>query len=125
MGTYKPHDRVAHRHSRRIDEVDGVPTTHTQHGWVHAWTVTDGPNSAAPLPFAARKSVPAVVAVPAMLAVTLIGLVASLAVITNGRADQARLIATGIGALVLFSLAAATPGLIRAAARATSERSGR
>ena len=97
---YKPHARVAHRSSRRIDKVDGVPTTHKQHGWTHAWTVTDDPDSAAPLPVAAKR-ISAAVAVPAMLAVVLIATAAALISVSADHPDQSRIVAMSFVAIVL------------------------
>ena len=113
MPTYKPHARVAHRTSRRIDVVDGVPTTHKQHGWVHAWTVTDSPKSAAPLPFAAKAPVPAVVAVPAMCALVLIVMAVALLVVFDGSPNRSRLIVVAFAAVGMWSVLLSIPALRR------------
>ena len=116
MRTYKPHARVAGRTSQRIDGVDGVLTTHTQRGWVHGWTVADGPDAAAPFPVGA-KGISAVVAVSAMCAVVLTATFASLVVVTAGHPDQFRVVLACLGALAGLCLLVATPALIRAAVR--------
>ena len=117
MRPYKPHDRVAHRHSRRIDEVDGVPTTHTQHGWHHAWTVTDGPNAAAPRPFVAKKSVPAKVAVPVMCALVLTAMTVALITALDGHPDTTPVILASFAAVAAWTLVLMLPAFTRAAAR--------
>ena len=122
MRTYKPHARVAGRTSQRIDGVDGVPTTHTQRGWGHAWTVTDGPDTAAPCPFAASR-ISAAVAVPVMLAVVLIATAAALLSVTAGHPDQPRLVALTFGAIGAGCVLMTMPAAIRAICRLT--RSGR
>ena len=124
MAAYKPHARVAGRTFRRIDGVDGVPTTHKQHGWVHAWTVTDRHQPAAPFPVAA-KEVPAVVAVPAMCAVVLIATLASLVALTAGQPHQVRIVIASLVLLVGFCLTLAMPALIRKSVGGDSERTNR
>ncbi len=121
---HKPHVRVANQDSRFIDEVDGVPNTHTQRGWVHAWNVADDPASAAPFPFAA-KGVPAVVAVPAMLAVLLTATVAALVTVTAGHPDQARIVVACLGAHGGFCLLVAIPAAVRSAVRISRVRTNR
>ena len=113
MRTYKPHAQVAHRSSRRIDGVDGVPTTHKQHGWVHAWTVTDGPNHPTPHPFTAKKSVPAAVAVPAMCAVVLTAMASSLLVVLEGHPNRAWLVVLAFGVLGIWTLLLLVPAFVR------------
>ena len=114
---YKPDARVAYRTLRRIDGVDGVPTTHTQRGWVHAWTVTDGIDAAAPRPFAAKKGVPAWVAVPAMCALVLTVMAWSLVVVLDGHDDAAAIVLGVFGLLAVWTVLLILPALVRAARR--------
>lgn len=125
MSAYKPHARVAHHRSRRIDEVDGVPTTHTEPDWHLDWELLEEASSTPPLPFSDNKGVPAVIAVPLMLAVTLSSVVTSLAMLTTGHRLQVWIVAGGTGALGLFGLALAIPALAKTAADRRRERTER
>ncbi len=121
---HKPTIRVAQHRSWCIDEVDGVPTTHTQRGWVHAWNVADDSASVAPFPVAA-KGIPAVAAVPAMLAVVLTATVAALVTVTAGHPDRARIVVACLGALGGFCLLVAIPAVVRSAVRISRVRTNR
>ncbi|MGH1493652.1 MAG: hypothetical protein ACRBK7_30360 [Acidimicrobiales bacterium] len=111
--THKPHAQVAHRTSRRIDGVDGVPSTHTRNDWTHAWTVTDGVSSAAPLPFAAKKSVSAMVAVSTMRAVVLTAALVALTVILDDRPDATSIVLGSVGSLMAWTALLAVPAVVR------------
>ena len=110
---YKPHAQVAHRTFQRIDEVDGVLTTHKQHGWVHAWTVTNGPNTATPLPVTAKKFVPAWIAVSAMCALVLTMMVAALVVVLDGHPDTLTIAAASFGLLGVWTVLLMLPAIVR------------
>ncbi len=122
---HKPHARVAGPSFRRIDEVDGVPTTHTQHGQAHGRMVTDGVAAAEPLPFAAKKSVPAAVAIPVMLAVITAAFGAALVSVTAGLPNRGELLAAAVVALLVACAVMAIPGLVRAGRRGPMSRSAR
>ncbi|MGH1488548.1 MAG: hypothetical protein ACRBK7_04005 [Acidimicrobiales bacterium] len=111
--THKPHVLVAHHRSRFIDGVDGVPSTHTQHRWTHAWTVTDGPGSAAPLPFEAKKSAPAMVAVSTMCALVLTAMFVALTEILDDRPDATSIVLGSFGLLTAWTALLAVPALVR------------
>ena len=100
---HKPHARVAHRTTRRIDEVDGVPNARTEPGTHHAWTVTDGHDAAAPLPFAAKATVPANVAVTAMCVLVLIATTVALVTILDGHEDTALIVLALMGGLLAWT----------------------
>ena len=110
---YKPHTRVAGRTFQRIDGVDGVPTTHTQRRWHHAWTVTDGLDTAAPLPLAARATVPAVVAVPAMCVLVLTVMTVALVTILDGHQDTALIVLAVFAGLLAWTGLLMIPALVR------------
>jgi hypothetical protein len=125
MPEYKPHARVAHRNSRRIHEVDGAPATHTEPGWHNDWEVTDRPSSAPPLPFSDKPGVPAVIAVPIMLIVTMSAFVTSMAVVTAGHRHQVWIIVGGSGAIVFYGFVLSIPAMVMAARNRRTERTGR
>ena len=113
MTAHKPHARVAHPRFRGIHEVDGVPTTHKQHGSVHAWTVTDRPGNAPPLPFAAKPPIPATAAVTLMLTTVLSAFLVALLVILDGHPNRPLIVVLCFAGLTVFMAVLALPALVR------------
>ncbi len=107
--------RAARSQSDVIDEVDGVPSTHTPPASEHDRMVTTRPGNGAPLPFDASLSIGAIPAVAAMALIVLGA--ASVAVLTLYGGHPLRVhILVGLLALVavecflLFLVAALRPG---------------
>ena len=72
---------VADSKSWLIDKVDGVPSTHRQRGWVHAWTIAEGRMAPQPLPVDAKHISPALAVSIMTLVVALLAGISILAVL--------------------------------------------
>ena len=112
MTAHKPQARVAHSRFRGIHEVDGVPTTHEQHGWVHAWTVTDRPGNAPPFPFAAKPPIPATAAVTVMCTTVLSAFLVALLVILDGHPNRPLIVVLCCAGLAVFMAVLVLPALV-------------
>ena len=113
MRTYKPHARVARRRFRRIDEVDGVLITHTQPEHQTDRKVTATHPASAPLPFTAKTTPPATVAVPAMCAVVLTAITTALVAVLDGHHDTTLAVLAVYGVLIVWTLLMTVPALVR------------
>ncbi len=98
--------RVAHPRSEVIDEVDGVPSTHTQHVATQQRMVSVEPDSRGPLPFAAKQPR---VPIAGVAIITLTS--AAMAAVPSWIITGSPTIALGMGALLIggcLSIAALT-----------------
>ena len=112
MTAHKPPTRIAGTNPRFIDEVDGVPSTHTPPPAEPDRKLHHGLPGTGPHTFTA-KQLPATAAVTAMCAVVLTATVTALLAITAGDPNQARTVALCLGGLAAWITALALPALFR------------
>ncbi len=112
MTAHKPPTRIADTNPRFIDEVDGVPSTHTPPPAGPDRKSHQGLPGTGPHTFTA-KQLPATPAVTAMCAVVLTATVTALLAITAGDPNQARTVALCLAWLTAWITALALPALFR------------